>query len=196
MDRRHHSGLGSPSPPAPVPLKGTGERRQSSQSPRLTGVKAGTLAGSSGARVLVSLLLPLMSGDLSRVASLLYFDFLMRERGTVIAEAVCLGGSWREKPKSRDGRTSGEGHPSPHDPDVTARTSRRKRLQAGKAPLGGCRGPAVSLRCEEGEPGPYLPELGTERLADHRYTPHYITTSRVTCLNGSLRGGLGVLGPP
>lgn len=58
------------------------------------------------------------------------------------------------------------------------------------------RGPAVSLRCEEGERDPTpqswgpsdLPTIATRHVTSLR--------PRVTCLNGSLRGGLGVLRPP
>lgn len=68
--------------------------------------------------------------------------------------------------------------------------------EAGKAPLRGCGGRAVSLSYKESKPGPSFPELETKRPANQCHNPHRITTSHATRLNRSLRRGPGVLGPP
>lgn len=49
--------------------------------------------------------------------------------------------------------------------------------EAGKAPLRGCGGRAVSLSYKESKPGPSFPELGTKRPANQCHNPHHITTS-------------------
>lgn len=50
---------------------------------------------------------PLMSGDLSRVTSLLYFGFLMRERGAVIAKPSASEGRGERTPRAETGERLG-----------------------------------------------------------------------------------------